>query len=506
MPYVKVAGVMVRGASAAAVCVLAFLAGSATGVPAATPDIAVKKLSEPQVSYRMTGVAYVRAPGGHKKFVEAPLETAALGAGDRIRYLVVATSVAKTPQLAGIAIHVPEYTVWEPTPDLDGADVVAWSTGHGVWRTGPPSEADAKAVRTVRWVLAQRLRPGLSTAFVFQLHLTGPYSDRTHDLNQSRATSPKSIEALTETQIRAVESIAHVDPDIADPLGLREAFADPQKLLAAAGGALQARIGARNGIEYGVTGNAYQRDGNVVREVPLSGARLHAGDRVRFAFSAKNAGDVAGSAGSEFWLPPYARFESARSTDGVFDVSADGSRWTALTQRGAMQPRVVRWTHSGPLGPGATAHFTVSLVVAREPSMAERIAKGGQGSFEPLSASVIQSILFTKELTTGTAREYRGVPLSDELRHGRPSTGGFVNGNARPIEAHQPGESMTDHAGKAGIIATITAGALIMIAFGLWTLWRDRSRRKARGAAWNADGTAPSPAGPASTNVTITGS
>ncbi len=443
----------------------------------------LEKLNAPLVNYRTSGVAYVRqANGGYK---EEPLSSAALGAGDRIRYLIVATNATKSAQLAGVAVRIPDYTVWDPSQDFESADIVQWTIDRVHWHGGLPGAADADRVRVVRWVLADKLRGGLSTAFVFQMRLTGPFSDRTGDLNMSRPEIAKPVETLNDFQIREIQRDAHIDPEIADPLGLTALYADKSRLLHF-NGQVQAEIAVRNDVAYRVAGTAYVHDDHgIVSEVPLSQAHLHAGDRVRFVFSARNEGDGPRQAGSTFTIPAYASFDSATSGEGVVDLSADGAAWRPLSKRGKLQPRYVRWTYAGRLAPGQTTQFSALLTVVRGPSPAEFTARGGQGSFDPLSASAIQSVLFTNGLTVGKQREYSGVPITEQLMRGvkalaLPALPGFVASGATPIAEHTPVDS--DRTRQYGLIGAIGFGALAILGLVFLML-----RRTDGGRTWERD-------------------
>jgi hypothetical protein len=443
----------------------------------------IEKLNAPLVNYRTSGIAYVRDANG--RYSEQPLVTAALGAGDRIRYLIVATNSTKVPQLAGVAVTIPEYTIWDPSAELEGADIVQWTDDRLHWHSGVPGAAETQRVKVVRWVLADKLRAGLSTAFVFQLRLTGPFSDRTGDLNMARAADVKPVETLNDAQISEIQREAHVEPEIADPLGLSALYADKSKLLHF-NGQLQAEIAMRNDVAYRVTGTAYVHDDHgIVSEVPLSQARLHAGDRVRFVFSAQNTGDAPRQAGSTFTIPAYARFDSAAAPEGVVDLSADGEIWRSNANRGKLQPRYVRWTHAGRLAPGEASQFSVMLTVVREPSPAEFTAKSGQGSFDPLSASAIQSVLFTHDLTVGRQQSYGGVPITEQIVRGvkalaLPALPGFVASGAAPIPEHEPVDS--ERTRQLGLFGSIGFGALALV--GLVILFL---RRGGGGRNWTPD-------------------
>jgi hypothetical protein len=85
--------------------VLAILAILAAVVPTIATDTVgggvVEGLNAPLVTYRMSGVALV--PHGEGHFVEAPLADAPLGAGSRIRYLLIASNTSHDVQVAGVS-------------------------------------------------------------------------------------------------------------------------------------------------------------------------------------------------------------------------------------------------------------------------------------------------------------------------------------------------------------------------------------------------------------------
>jgi hypothetical protein len=483
--------VLFRRFTAAVAAALVLTLGALPAVARAAGSLgSVDQMNAPLVTYRMAGVAYVRGPGGRYK--EKPLANAALGAGDRIRYLIVATNATASPQLAGIAINIPDYTVWEPTSELGSADLVSWSQDHESWHAGLPTQGQAKLARGVRWVLAEKLRGGLSTVFIFELRLTGPYADPAGDLNMSRAPDAKPVQTLDDSDIRDIQHDAHVAPEIADPLGLAAFIADKRKLLPRRNNEEQTDLTVRNGIAYRVSASSLERNGlGIPQRVPLSEAHLNTGDRVRFDFIAQNVGDSPRRAGSTFTIPFYARFDSARTGDGVIDVSANGASWTSLWAHGEAQPRYVRWTHAAPIAPGGSAQFSVNLIVDRGPAPAERARPDAQGALDPLSTAAIQSVLFTDNLSAGpvTRHEYSGVPISDELVRGvraisMPALPGFAASTAAPIEDHKPVDTEANK--KMTNIGAAALGVLAVIGLVVFLVMRGANRTYAADAAFGA--------------------
>jgi hypothetical protein len=456
----------------------------------------LEKLNAPLVTYRTSAVAYVRDAKG--RYTEQPLISAALGAGDRIRYLIVATNATKSTQLAGVAVRIPPYTVWDPTSELESPDIIQWTIDKVHWHAGVPRRGEAERVKVVRWVLADKLRSGLSAAFVFQLRLTGPFSDRTGDLNMSRPGAVQNIETLNNAQIREIQREARVDPEIADPLGLSALYAEKTRLLHF-NGQLQAQIALRNDVAYSVSGTAYLRDEQgIVSEVPLSQAHLHAGDRVRFTFTARNQADGPRQVGATFTIPAYARFDSAVKGNGVLDVSADGVNWRPMARRGKIQVSSIRWTHAGPIAPGATAEFSVELTVTRAPLPDEFTARNGQGSFDPLSSSAVQSVLFTNGLTIGSSQQYAGVPITQQLVRGVnalavPAVQGFVASGATPVPDHTPVDtappqqpaSESDRSKRYGLTSAAVFFAIAVV--GIVFLLARRSGGGRSGRNWDPD-------------------
>jgi hypothetical protein len=455
----------------------------------------LERINAPLVTYRTSAVAYVRDAKG--RYTEQPLVSAALGAGDRIRYLIVATNATKTPQLAGVAVRIPNFTMWDPSSEFESPDIIQWTTDRVHWHSGAPPVGQAQQVRLVRWVLSDKLRSGLSAAFVFQLRLTGPFSDRTGDLNMSRPEAAKAITTLNNAQIREIQREVKVDPDIADPLGLSALYAEKSKLLHF-NGQLQAQIAMRNDVAYTVAGSAFVRDDQgIVSEVPLSQAKLHAGDRVRFVFTARNQADGPRQVGATFTIPAYAHFLSATKGNGVLDVSSDGVEWRPIAKRGKTDVQSIRWTHAGPLAPGATAQFMVELSVARAPLPDEFTARNGQGSFDPLSSSAVQSVLFTNGLTINKDQVYAGVPVTQEVIRGVnalavPAIHGFVASGATPIADHEPVDTafpnqqqQADSSKPSAVTPAIGLFALAVI--GVVFLLARRGSGGGRAQSWDPD-------------------
>jgi hypothetical protein len=416
----------------------------------------LEKLNGSQIAYRLQGVALVKDSSGNR--VEASLADAPLGAGDRVRYLIIATNQGSQPQVPGVVISIPEFTVWEPPKDVSDADILEWSTDGTHWQAGMPKHP--AQVRKFRWALSDVLMPKMSTAFGFQLRLTGPYSDRTGDLNATRLPDARPLVAMASSEIKTIQT-EHADhpvqrgPGETDPLKIG-ALMDNSKTVVDYNGLKMVEIALRNEVAYRATGTATVRAPNgATRTLPVSQTRLGVGDRVSDAFLAQNIGDVTRMAGATFVLPSYARFSSANTRgDGIIEVTDDFTHWYKPSQISADRVRGVRWAYDGKLNARQSAAFQVLVDVIGTPNTEDLNSPSGGGTFEALSPSAIQSLKFTSDLSASAANagrdiqnqiasignSYDGVPLTAKLADSVTTqvVSGVVKSDATPVPTPTP--------------------------------------------------------------------
>jgi hypothetical protein len=350
--------------------------------------------------------------------------------------------------------------VWSPPLENNPADIVQWTIDQKHWHNGRPNAADAKRVRVVHWVAGDYLRPGMSTAFAFQLRLTGPYSDRTGDLNATRDPAARPVIALNETQVAAIQrSVLHITSAIAEPFALGGSLWRPSARLDDG----SAGIVVRNGVRYSVKATAYVRDADGdVHALPLAKAHPQPGDRVRYTFIAHNTSDGPRQAGATFNLPAGSRFAAVMSSDGLIDVSDDGGmHWRRAASAPAGSPRNVRYVHRGRLAPDAAGGFAVDVEIVAAP-VAQATAKPDPGSLDALSASAIRSFFFTRDLASGKRVKYDGFTLTPHLEGiAKQAAGpGFVTSGATPMPTPMPIEAQ-ERTQRSNMLLIVAGGAFL---------------------------------------------
>jgi uncharacterized membrane protein YgcG len=470
---------------------LAALLVSAWPLAASADAGHIERLNGSQVAYRLQGVALVKDSKG--KVSEASLSDAPMSAGDRVRYLIVATNQAGSAQVAGVAVTIPEFTVWEPPGEVDEADILEWTLDGKHWRAGLPK--DPAKVHAIRWVLADVLMPHMSAAFAFSLRLTGPYSDRTGDLNATRSANVRPLIALENAQIASIQTV-HPEraiakgPGLTDPLGLG-AMLSNTKSLVDYNGLKMAELTTRNDVAYRATGTAFIRGANgSMKSVPVAQARLGVGDRVTYAFLAQNIGDATRAAGATFVIPSYARFNSAATRgDGIIEVTDDFVHWHKPSKFPPEKVRGIRWAYDGKLNVRESAAFQVMVDVIGAPKAEDLQSKDGQGTFQALSPSAIQSVKFTNELTASAANaskdianqianigsSFEGVPLNSSLAEAvnQVVQPGIVKSDATPIPTPEPLQAKSAGAPpEVGLIGMFIGGGLFILVFFIFSQMR----------------------------------